>query len=171
MGIALMYGGYNNAFDINTYVSSLQMNDRSNSYSGLVQDAYNESFIMGGYFWTWPVQRLSFDARIMGGVALCTLPEVAYEVDVPVTGGYAVNTYDIASSSAASFAFDIGGDIRYKLRRTSIMFGIDYTHANPSASTTEQYEDPNYNYSYSHVSGSMPISVFCFNLGIAYQIR
>lgn len=172
MGIALMYGGSANTFDVNSYVSSLQASDQSRAYAAQVQDTYNTRFIMGGYFWTWPADRLSFDGRVMIGAALCTLPEVGYTATQynPVFNTNDVYSYDIYSSSSAAFAFDIGGDLRYRFRRTSLMLGMDYAFADPYVNTTEQAIDPAGNYSYSRVTGNIPISLFSFNLGIGYQI-
>ena len=50
------------------------------------------------------------------------------------------------------------------------MLGMDYAFADPYVNTTEQAIDPAGNYSYSRVTGNIPISLFSFNLGIGYQI-
>jgi hypothetical protein len=173
IGVALMYGNYNNPFDINSYVNNIQVSDQNKSYGPVLQDSYNESFIMGGLFWTWPVQRLSFDARAMVGVAICNLPEVTYGAQQydPTLGGYDQYQWDYAPSSTTAFAYDLGGDIRYRVRRASIMFGVDFIHANPMINTTLDYTDQNNVDWYSHVSGGVSISDIVFNLGIAYQIN
>src|SRR6185312_2516396 len=80
-GVALMYSYNWNKYDINGYVSNIQFSDQSNTYNPVSDDSYRESMIMGGLFATIPIQRLSIDFRAMGDVAMCTLPEVAYEMD------------------------------------------------------------------------------------------
>ncbi len=174
IGIALMYSACSNPFDLNTFVSNVQYADQSNTYyipSQAGYGTYDESFIMGGLFATIPIQRLSFDFRLMGGVAICSLPEVTYAAYA--TSNTANNDFlwDIASSSATGFAFDIGAGIRYKLRRISIMAGIDFINADPMISTNKEYIDQFGNNSYTHISGNLPISITSFSLGLGYEIR
>lgn len=174
LGVALMYGDYNNLFDINSFAYTQQLADQSKAYAPILQDSYNESFILAGLFWTWPVHRLSFDARLMGGIAICHLPEVTWGAQGaydPTISTYDTYQWDTYPSSSVGFAYDIGADIRYKLRRTSIMLGIDYTGANPNVNTTQQYTDPYGNMYYSRISGGVPMSLICVNLGLAYEIR
>jgi hypothetical protein len=173
IGIALMYGYYNNPFDINSYVNNVQFSDQTKSYSPITQDSYVENFVMAGLFWTWPIERFSFDARFMGGIAVCNLPEIYYGADYaygPYGSGYYEYTWDYAPSSSIAFAFDIGGDARYKLRRSSIMFGVDYIHASTNANTTLNYTDANgINWPYNVHSG-VSIANLTFTLGVGYQI-
>jgi len=168
-GIALMYNYAWNFQDINTYVDNIQMTDQNNTYMPLGQDAYRESFILGGLFATIPVQRVSFDFRLMGGLAICRLPEVDYGADatsVTATQNFEWDTY---SSVATSFASDLGMNIRFRIFRTSIMAGIDYLYADPMVNTTQQYTDQFGNSSYSHVGGMLPISIISYSIGIGYQ--
>ena len=64
-----------------------------------------------------------------------------------------------------------GGDIRYKLRRISIMFDVDYLAADPIVNSQQQYIDQNGNISYYRVNGGVPISLMNYSLGFAYEIR
>jgi len=169
-GIAFIYSSYNNFFDMNTYLNNMQMSDPSKNYTGINSDEYDESFIMFGMFATYPVERLSFDFRLLGGVAFCHLPEVDYGAN-PINENYYTYQWDTYSNRSTSFVFDIGGNIRYKIRRMSVMLGIDFISTNPSINTTEQYTDPNGNNAYTHVGGNISISNIGINLGIGYRIR
>jgi hypothetical protein len=173
LGVAFMFGSCDNSFDINTYVSNVSMSDQSKSYTPLIQDDYNENFIMAGLFATIPLYRLSIDFRLMGGIAFCYLPEVDYgasEYD-PLVAGYDNYEWDTYSSRSTSFAYGFGADLRYRIRRFSVMFGVNYIATNPVVSTEQQYTDPNGDYTYTHVGGSIPISIVSANIGLAYQIR
>ena len=174
LGIALMYSFCSNPFDLNTYVGDVQYADQSNTYyipSQAGYGTYDESFIMGGLFATIPIQRLSFDFRLMGGVAICSLPEITYAAYATSNTANNDFAWDIASSSTAGLAFDMGGSIRYKLRRISIMAGIDFTGADPMVSTNKYYIDQFGNRSFTHVGGSLPISITSFSFGLGYEIR
>jgi hypothetical protein len=173
IGIAFMVGSCYNTFDINTYVSNIAASDANNNYKPLIQDGYNESFIMGGLYATLPVYRLSIDFRVLGGIAFCYLPEVDYEAyhyDA-LAAGYDNYEWDTYSSRANSFAFGMGADLRYRVRRFSLMFGVDMISTTPMVNTEQQYTDPNGNYSYSHVGGYMTISIISASIGLAYEIR
>lgn len=170
-GVALMYNYAWNPYDINTYVDNVQIGDQSNTYVPLRQDGYSESFILGGLFATIPVQRLSFDFRLMGGLAICGLPEVdygEYANSVTATQNFEWDTYP---STSTSFASDLGMNIRFRIFRTSIMAGIDYLYADPMVSTTQRYTDQYSNSYYSHLGGSVPISIMSYSIGIGYQFR
>ena len=168
-GIALMYNYAYNVYDINSYVNNVQVTDQNNSYVALQNDGYSESFILGGLYATIPIQRLSFDFRLMGGVAVCGLPESdygAYATSPVASNNFEWDTY---SSTSSAFAFDLGGGIRYRFWRTSIMAGIDYMTTNPMASTTQQYTDQFGNVTYTHIGNTVPISLLTFSIGIGYS--
>ncbi|HWY99327.1 MAG TPA: hypothetical protein VNY36_09585 [Bacteroidia bacterium] len=170
MGIALMYGSYANSFDINTYVTNMQLTDQSKSYAPITGDIYSEGFLMAGIFATYPVQRFSFDFKLMGGVAFCHLPEVDYGADYN-TAGYYNYEWDNAASRTTGFAYNLGADMRYRFRRASLMIGVDYVGANPAINSVQTYIDPNGVASYTRLGGSIPISVVSANIGVAYDIR
>ncbi|HTA82200.1 MAG TPA: hypothetical protein VK783_04685 [Bacteroidia bacterium] len=179
-GIALMYSAYNNPFDVDGYINNVQYSNPGynyyipTDYYGNPYDAgasYSESFIMAGLFATLPVQRLSFDFRLMGGVAICSLPEITYAASA--TSAAATNDFlwDIAGSSTTGFAVDIGAGIRYQFRRAAIMFGIDFMSADPMISTTQTYTDQYGTNTFSHIGGNLPISLMSYSIGIGYPIR
>jgi hypothetical protein len=171
-GVALMYSGCSNWFDINTYVNNLQLADQTRQYQGLVQDSYGESFILGGLFATYPIHRiLSLDFRLTGGVALCSLPQLDYEASPTSSTAVTNFEWNTSGSSSASFAYDIGGDLRFKLRRISLILGVDYLAANPMVNSIQQYTDQNGNMTLNRVSGSVPISMMSYSLGLGYEIR
>ena len=170
-GVALMYNYSWNPQDINGYVGNIQYTDQSNTYYPISQDAYRESFIMGGLFATIPIQRLSIDFRLMGGVAICSLPEIDYgENSTSVTASQDFE-WDTYSSTSSSFATDIGAGLRFRLRRTVLMAGMDYIYADPMVSTTQHYTDQYGNSTYTHVGGTIPISMVSYSLGIGYVLR
>ena len=168
-GVALMYNYAWNPYDIDTYVDNVQMTDQSNTYMPYGRDAYRESFILGGLFATIPVQRVSFDFRLMGGLAICGLPEVDYGEDATSVAATQNFEWDTYGSTSTAFATDMGVNIRFRLYRTSIMAGIDYLYANPMVSTTQQYTDQYGNSTYSHIGGMLPISIMSYSIGIGYQ--
>jgi hypothetical protein len=172
-GIAFMFGSFVNDFDMNTYVSNAAISDPSKNYQPFEQDVYDESFILAGLFATYPINRLSIDVRIMGGVSFCYLPEVDYGAAVydPTISDYDNYEWDTYSSRSTSFALAAGADLRYKVRRFSLMLGVDFLTTDPTVNTEQQYTDPNGNYSYTHITGKVPISIISTSLGIAYQIR
>jgi hypothetical protein len=171
IGIALMYGFYDNAFDINTYVDNVQISDQSTTYSPLIQDSYRENIFMGGLFATIPVDRASFDFRALGGIAICALPEVAYQANATLLAATNNFEWDTYSSISSSFAFDLGAGFRYKFRVCSLMAGIDYLSASPMVNTTQQYTDQYGNTSYTHIGGAISISMMTYSLGIGYEFR
>jgi hypothetical protein len=170
-GIALMYNYAWNFHDINTYVDNIQMSDQSNTYFPNGQDSYRESFILGGLFATIPVDRVSFDFRLMGGLAICGLPEVDYGANATSPTASQDFEWDTYNSTATSFATDMGVNIRFRIHRTSIMAGVDYLYADPMVNTTLQYTDQYGSSTYTHVGGMLPISIMSYSLGIGYQFR
>jgi len=165
-----MYGDYSNWFNINGYVNTLQIADQSKTYAPLVQDVYRESFILGGIFWTWPMDRLSFDARLMGGLAFSSLPEINYGANWDPAYGQYDYWWDTPASSSVGFGFDMGVDLRYKLRRTSIMFGMDYIYGGATVNAYQRYDSPTTT-TYTRIYGGVPITEISFNLGLAYEIK
>jgi hypothetical protein len=173
IGLAFMFGNYLNAFDINTYVSNVAATDPGKSYQSFLQDFYDESLIMGGLFATIPIDRLSIDFRLVGGVAFCSLPEIDYGASRydGLIGGYDNYEWDTYASRSTSFAYAMGTDIRYRIHRVSLMLGVDYVAAMPQINTQQQYIDPNGNSTYTPVGGNLPISILSANIGFAYEIR
>ncbi|HXB13479.1 MAG TPA: hypothetical protein VNZ45_15940 [Bacteroidia bacterium] len=173
IGLAFMYGNYLNAFDINTYVSNIAPTDPSKSYQALLQDSYDASLIMGGLFATIPIDRLSIDFRVVGGIAFCYLPEIDYGASQydQLTLSYNNYEWDTYSSRSTSFAYAIGADLRYRIHRISLMLGVDYVAAMPQINTQQQYIDPNGNSTYTPVGGNLQISILSANIGFAYEIR
>jgi len=180
LGIALMYKGVSNQFDYNNYENNIQYSDPGKTYYiptdqyGNNADAgisYDESFIMAGLFATYPIQRLSFDFRLMGGVAICSLPEVVYAAYATSPTAPDDFSWDISASSTGSFAFGAGADLRYKFRRVSLMLGVDFLTTDPIVSTNETYVDQSGSTSQSHLGGNLPISIMSYSIGIGYTIR
>ncbi|HWY98886.1 MAG TPA: hypothetical protein VNY36_07375 [Bacteroidia bacterium] len=168
-GVALMYNYAWNFHDINSYVDNIQVTDQSNTYMPLGQDVYRESFILGGLFVTIPLQRVSFDFRLMGGLAICALPEVDYGADATSPTASQNFEWDTYNSTSTSFASDLGMNIRFRIYRTSIMADIDYLYADPMVNTTQQYTDQFGNSTFSHIGGMLPISIMSYSIGIGYQ--
>ncbi len=173
IGVAFMFGNYLNAFDMNTYVSNVAATDATKSYQPLFQDSYDASLILGGLFATIPIDRLSIDFRLLGGLAFCYLPEIDYgasEYD-QVTLSYNDYEWDTFASRSTSFAYSVGADIRYRIHRVSLMLGVDYTAATPTINTQREYIDPNGNSTYTPIGGNLQISILSANIGFAYEIR
>lgn len=175
-GIALMYGSYDNEYDLNTF--------SNNNYVSPIypdQNDYSEGSIMGGLYVTYPViNRLSVDARLMGGVLLSSLPEqdIAYQ---DVTGD--IYQYDIQPSNSTSFAFDAGIGLRFMVaefgrRKVCIMANVDYIYSSVSYNTEQiEYYTPyannptniTYQTNYS-ITGHLPVQLLNITFGIGYQL-
>lgn len=196
-GIALMFGSYDNTYDINSYGNALNnslgnQNVNVNPYAnspiqwygsaGTQQNVYDESSIMGGFFATYPIGRLSIDGRLMLGALLCNLPEQAVEA-----GDADGNTflYDVEPSNSTSLAFDIGIGARFMIaqlgrRKLCAMINVDYLYSNVSYNTQQDLyvipaTGPNAGYQEQLVpslpaSGSLPIQLLNITFGIGYQL-
>lgn len=174
LGFAIQYAYGANPFDIGTYTGNLAVTDPYKSYDGGdVNDVYSTSFIMGGLFLTLPVQRLSIDFKLLGGIAICSTPEVAYSAEQQnaVTNNTDVYSWDIAASNSVSFAYGLGADLRYKFRRSSLIVGVDFLSTDVTVNSEEQYTDPNNYYYNTHVGGVIPVSMVNAYIGVAYDIR
>ena len=192
-GIALMFGSYDNSYDLGNYVnglsnSSFYYNPYSNSpiigYAAApAQNSYSESSILGGLFATYPIGRLSFDGRFMIGALLCGLPE--QNVYAEDADGDQLQ-YDVEPSNATSFAIDVGVGARFLLaqlgrRKLCIMANVDYLYSNVSYSTQQDLyvvpnSGPNAGYQAQlvpspSVSGKLPIQLLNVTFGIGYQLN
>ncbi|HTA83333.1 MAG TPA: hypothetical protein VK783_10380 [Bacteroidia bacterium] len=168
-GVALMYNYSSNLFDVNDYVNNIQMGDASTNYAPVLQDAYDENFFLAGLYATIPVNPFAIDFRLMGGPAVCDLPEVVYSAEATSPTATQNFVWHIAGSTSTSFATDAGITIRYKVGLFSLLGGIDYLWTDPMVSTTERYTDQYGNVTYSHVGGSSPISFLNYSLGFGFQ--
>ena len=192
-GVALMFGSYNNQYDLNNYVNSLNgSNINYNAYSNSpievynsapAQNIYSESSIMGGLYATYPLgRRLSIDGRFMIGALLCSLPE--QDVFAEDADGDALQ-YDVEQSNATSLAFDAGIGVRFLIaelgrRKLCAMVNVDYLYSNVSYNTQQDlYVIPatgtNAGYEVQlipspSVSGNLPIELLNVTFGIGYQL-
>ena len=194
-GVALMFGSYDNQYDINNYVNSLNnspinYNAYSNSpitgyASAPSQNSYDESSIMGGLYVTLPLGRLSIDGRLMIGALLCNLPE--QNVYAEDADGDQLQ-YDVEPSNSTSLAFDAGIGVRFMLaqfgrRKLCIMANADFLYSNVSYNTQQDISvlptTPPTGYPAGAiinlvpsppVSGSLPIELLNITFGIGYQL-
>jgi len=194
-GVALMFGSYDNEYDLNNYVNALSnSNVNYNAYStspityyqaAASQNSYDESSIMGGLYVTFPIGRLSIDGRLMAGALLCSLPE--QNVDAYDAAGDALQ-YDVEPSNSTSIAFDAGLGIRFMLaefgrRKLCIMANADFLYSNVSYNTQQDVSvlptTPPTGYPAGvpislvpspTVSGSLPIELLNITFGIGYQL-
>lgn len=172
IGVSLMYAGYANIYDMNSFMSNVAKSDPYNTYYGVYNEDYSERAYMAGVFYTWPVHRVSFDLRLMGGFMVGNLPEITYSAKA--TDLLASNDFqwDYASSRSIGFGYDIGGDIRVRLRRNfCISLNADYTGASLPLSTYNTYTDQYGNQTISSVTGAIPVELFNVSLGLGYQFR
>ncbi len=170
-GIALMYNYSSNLFNVDDYVSNIQMGDASRNYIPLVQDAYSENFFLAGIYGTIPIDPIAIDLRLMGGPAVCNLPEVVYTANSTAATATQNPIWHINGSTSSSFATDAGVTIRYKVGEFSLLGGLDYLWADPMVSTTERYTDQFGSTSYSHIGGSSPVSLLSYSLGFGFDFR
>ncbi len=192
-GVALMFGSYDNQYNLNSYVNALNnspanYNPYSNSpilaYSTApsTQPDYSASSILAGLFYTYPIGRLSIDARLMLGVLLSDLPEQ----DVAAIDGAGDQLqYDVEPSSSTSFAVDAGIGARFLVaeiarRKICVMINVDYLYSSISYNTQQDLyvvpaTGPNANQLEQlsptpAITGSIPLQLFNVTFGIGYQL-
>lgn len=191
-GIALMFGSAVNPYNLDSYVNSLNNSSVNyNPYSNSIitgygtapsQNQYSENSIMGGPFYTYPIGRLSIDARFMIGALLSSLPE--QNVYAEDADGDALE-FDVEPSNSTSFAFDAGIGVRFLIaqfgrRKLCAMVNVDYLYSNVSYSTQQDLSvipatGPNAGYQGTlypspSVTGSFPVELLNITFGIGYQI-
>ncbi len=175
-GIALMIGLYDNPFDLNSFVQNVADADPNlnRGYGTLQGGDYATINFMAGLFYTYPVKRFSFDLRVMGGYINCGLPEIAYGAEQDAIPFNIQDTWDIASSSAGGFAYDVGVGARYSFRRSMcLMLNFDWLGASLPFKTLETHQNVDNNgnvtYDYPNLSGTVPVSLFNISLGLGFQ--
>lgn len=191
-GVALMFGSYDNQYDLNNYVNALNaspINYNAYSTSPIVgyatapaQNTYDESSILGGLFATFPVGRLSVDGRLMIGALFNSMPE--QDIYAADADGDELQ-YDVEPSNSTSLAFDAGIGLRFMLaefgrRKLCIMANVDYLYSKASYNTQQDLyvvpaSGPYAGYQGQlvptpSVSGSIPIQLLNITFGIGYQL-
>jgi hypothetical protein len=176
-----MFGSTSNSYNLNNYISFLNNSSSVYGYGSLEQPVNNEysaSSILGGFYTTYPVGRLSVDGRVMIGALLNSLPEQAYGQENLTTSD--IWEYDLQTSYPVSFAVDAGIGLRYMVakvigKQVCLMVNVDYLYSNVSYNTT-QYEafqpgnQPNNSIQYANtITGHLPISLLNITFGIGYQ--
>ncbi len=174
VGVAVMIGVHDNAYDVNSFVNNIQLTEANANKIYLADGSsdYQETSILAGVFYTIPVKRFSFDFRLMGGLLVCRLPEVQYEAYIPQTATAAEQDFlwNSQPSSSQAFAIDLSAGVRYSLRRRLCLMGnIDFMHANVHYASYQQYVDPNGNLIISPMTGNTPISLVNISVGLGFE--
>jgi hypothetical protein len=198
-GIAFMLGQCLNQFDINTFGTNFYNNPSnlsqilpstaalSSPYLNSNNPVYNETHLMTGLFFTYPIQRFSFDLRALIGVMFINLPSVSVQYGADPYGSDATDEFDLVPnhSNTVAFAYDLGAGIRYLVPffrgNTCIMLNADILQASTSYNVTETHTQwgpasaTNYGaptlVTQTSMSGSQPISLFTLSLGIGWQFE
>lgn len=182
-GISFQLGSLTNPFDIGTFTNNFAPTQPSanniNSTTTNNTPYYYEINLMAGLFYTYPVNRFSFDFRAMIGVMFCSLPDIQYSAGQAIGYNfYPTDDYEILGTNVATPAVDIGAGLRYSLqRRSCIMLNVDYLAANPNYSTTLQHVDygPSSapysppNLYITPMRGSLPINLLNISLGVGIE--
>jgi len=179
-GVAFMFGSYDNGYDINTFANN---NGVYALPPNTGQSDYTESSIMGGFYATYPIGKLSIDGRLMLGALLNGLPEQNFYYDDNMNNQWQI---DVQPSYPTSLAFDAGVGARYMIaefgrRKICVMVNIDYMYSNVSYNTQpDVYETygssaganagTTVQYGTSSISGKIPIQLFNVTFGIGYQL-
>jgi hypothetical protein len=197
-GVAFMLGQCSNYMDIGTFGTNF-CNDPSNQSQILAgseyvganpyysSPVYNETHLMAGLFYTYPVQRFSFDLRALIGVIFINLPSVSITVGPDPYASDATDEFDLFPnhSNTVAFAYDLGAGIRYLVPffrgNTCIMLNADILQASTPYAVTEthtQWIPPATPTGYTTVvstqsssSGTQSISLFTISLGIGWQFE
>jgi hypothetical protein len=128
--------------------------------------------LMMGPSFTFPHGKLTFDARMLFGVLIGTIPNSTYNVADSAGGNLTITRY---KSTASAFAFSFGLDVRYKvLPYLSVILNYDYLTSNPQFTVASGgFNDTPLGITNAPVQASSVIQGFQLNsltIGIAFNI-
>jgi hypothetical protein len=171
-GISFMFGSFNNSFDIDYYVNSLQLQDQSKTYYPVSTGYYSATALMPGVFACFPIGRFSFDVRGLAGLLVGYFPAISYaaigyNAALQESGN---NSWNISSSQSAAVGYDVGAGLRYKLSRISILANCDFLYSMPKVYATEQYTDPENNIHSGTLDYKTDVTLMLYTIGVAYNI-
>ena len=179
-GLAFMLGSYSNTYDLNNYINYLNNTSPIYGFGSLqqsVNNIYSETSILGGFYTTYPIGRLSIDGRLMIGALLNTLPEQAYGQENINTGD--IWEYDLQNSYPTSFAVDAGIGLRFMVfklagRQVCLMANVDYLYSEvyynaTQLEATQAANQTSPTYYQNTITGHLPVSLVNFTFGIGYQ--
>lgn len=149
-GLQTMSDGYKEDFDV----------DSSTVYATGRYATYN--FLVGPYF-SFPVNKFTFDIRVTGGVVFAKTPEFKVDLEDQTAA-----TFYQKSSSATAFGFQLGAGVRYSvLENLCVKLNADFYYSNPDFKITNENRVVNAGRLITRYH--QPITGVYVNLGIAYQ--
>ena len=180
IGFSFLLGQYTNPFDVasflNNQVQSGQIPSGSYQYN---QDNFSFTALMVGGFYTWPMHRFSFDARVLVGALFTYMPDVAFQqvATVPVQGTIystqvVTDNYEYPSSTKVLPGFNAGLGLRYSMNRSRcISLHVDYAGVVAgNYSTSLQHTDYSNNaYTSIPVSGPVSWSNLSISIGLGFE--
>jgi len=130
---------------------------------------YNSVSLLVGPYFAFPVQKLTIEARILGGVTNTTSPDIIVEaINRPdPTDPISISKFVQTSGTAATFGFQAGLGIKYAvMEHWSIGIRGDYFYSKPNIAVDNVGRQDNTGreiFSY-----NQPIAGFAGTVGIAY---
>ena len=93
------------------------------------------SFLVGPYF-ALPLNNLTIEARVLGGITNTTTPDMIMQaINLPGADPISISKFVQTSGTANAFGFDAGLGLRYKLlKNLSISIRGDYFYSKPNLS-------------------------------------
>ncbi len=133
-GFAFKFDYGMNSLNQQQYISSLNnqigISNINYAFTG-TPEKFSDKTLLTGLYITYPGNHLTIDVRILGGVMMATYP--AYAINIVEPGGGVIGTINQFDTKGTAFAIDFGIEARYHVKpKLSIIFSMDYLHANPS---------------------------------------
>ena len=162
LGVRLMIGSNTNAFDINTFTSTVGVPFTST-------DVYHtREYLIGPFFSFSEGPKFKFEANAMIGLVTANYPAIAIAV--------VDTTETIAFNPGRGFGYSIGGAVKYNLtKKIDIAVDISYTETKIVYSGwTDSYSVPGY-YPYviphSNDIASMPMGILKLTAGLVFKFN
>jgi hypothetical protein len=163
-GVAVNLSYYKN--DINTVDIQTQLENKYSGTSVTVNtDGYQLTTVTGGLYLTFPVQKFSFDIKLLAGIALAKFPNVTTKVE-DVNTGITASEHSATTSSAA-FAFGGNLTIRYAITDHFCIFlqsGAIHTDVDFRTASTNSID-----YTTNVTYGDQPMTLVHFSGGLGFQ--
>lgn len=148
-GLQSLADGYKEDFDVD-------------STTVKVSGRYQLNNLLAGPYFSFPMQRFTFDFRVLAGVSFVKTPQFTTYLEDQQNA-----TFSQSSATGVAFAFQAGAGVRYALTNwLAVRLNVDYFRSNPDLTITNVNRTNN--------AGRLvtdyhqPFSVVNGNLGIAW---
>lgn len=149
-GIQTMSDGFKEDFDVDSTTVSV-----SGKYTFT-------NFLVGPYF-SYPVKKFTFDARVVGGLVMGKTPQFKIDLEDQLNA-----TFYQDATKANAFGLQAGIGVRYSIiKNLCVKINLDYYYSKPDFKIKNENRVV--------VAGRLvedykePVKIMCLNFGIAYQ--